>query len=83
MCLCPTPILYVFVRRNRSHQHRTSSSKCNGSSDADGGARVRSHRTAKESSLNRVCFGCFFIPKNSILHCRGPPISNQMSSYLI
>lgn len=78
MCICLSPITYVFVRRKRSHQHRTSSSKSNNSSDADGGARVRSNRTAKESSLDRVCFGCFFIPKNRIYHCREPPISNQI-----
>ena len=79
MCICLRPIIYVIARRNRSHQHRTSSNKGNSSSDADGGARVSSHRTAKENSLGRVCFGCFFILKNRIHHCREPPYSNQFT----
>ena len=66
-------MLLSFIRffRNRhrkAHYHRTSHKSQ--SDDAHGG---RSDRTAKESSLGRVCFGCFFIPKNKIYHCREPP----------
>lgn len=89
MCLCPIPIfiiiafVFLFVKRNCSHQHRTSRTEGGNDSDADGGARVRSHRTAKENSLDGVCFGCFFISKNRIFHTREPPISNQFHVNLI
>lgn len=45
MCSCPTPII-LYIRRPRSHQHKTSS-KNNSGSDSDGGAKTHLYRTAK------------------------------------
>ena len=73
MCSCPTPII-LYIRRPRSHQHKTSS-KNNSGSDSDGGAKTHLYRTAKFPRVYQAGkFGCFclkFISK----HSRAPPLS--------
>ena len=27
MCRCPTPIIFVYIRRNRSHQHKQAAER--------------------------------------------------------
>ena len=72
MCSCPTPII-LYIRRPRSHQHKTSS-KNNSGSDSDGGAKTHLYRTAKFPRVSQTGkFGCFCF-LCLVKHSRAPPI---------